>query len=267
MRLRKQLFVYTFANMHVHVGVDIVLCACVSWVLTVSVYMHVWLTPGVNKPETAVPACALPQPHQAPVQPHRLLWPWESLCMRGGRTCPPILEEEVPHGLTAAQQAHRNLPLHLSTELSSPAHMGTHTCKDTRHTQICEYIHTLLQNMCCTHVHTCTCMHFSHTHVCTCVPKVCTHVSTRVHSHACMCTHTHIHACPSWQGQREERDNRKIQKQTTRGHGRKPTWGRRGAGEEGPRRGSKQGQPLCLQPHPPPHLCRERAAHTAPVPE
>lgn len=75
MRLRKQLFVYTCANMHVHVGVDIVLCACVSWVLTVSVYMHVRLTPGVNKPETAVPVCALPRPHQAPLQPHRLLWP------------------------------------------------------------------------------------------------------------------------------------------------------------------------------------------------
>ena len=210
MRLRKQLLVYTCANTHVHVGVDIVLCACVSRVLTVSVYMHVRLTHRVNKPETAAPACALPRPRQAPVQPHRLLWPWESLCVRGGRTCPSILEEEVPHSLTAAQQAHGKLPLYLSTELLSPAHMGTHTCKDTQHTQIHAYTHTLLQNMCCTHVHTCTCMHFTHTSVCICVPMVCTCVSTHVHSHTCMCTHTHIHTCPSWQGQREERNNRKI---------------------------------------------------------
>lgn len=108
----------------------------------------------------------------------------------------------------------------------------THFCK-TCAALVCTHAHDALYTY--TRVHMCA--HGPHTR------------STRVHSQTCMCTHTHIHVCPSWQGQREETDNRKIQNrphEDTAESPRGPAWRRR----EGPRRGSKQGQPLCLQPHP-----------------
>lgn len=232
MRLRKQLLVYTCANTHVHVGVDTVLCACVSRVLTASVYMHVQLTPRVNKPETAVPACALPRPRQAPVQPHRLLWPWESLCVRGGRTGPSILEEEVPHGLTAAQQAHGKLPLHLSTELLSPAHVGTHTCKDTQHTQI----HVYTPHISAKHVlHSCAHMHMHALYTYKCV-HMCTY-GLHVREYTCAFTYMHVHTythtrlpimARAERREKQQKDSKTDHTRTWQKPLMGPVWGRRG---------------------------------------
>lgn len=96
-----------YARTHVGTWEWTRVCVCTSWVLAVSVYTCVQLTPGVSKPvltwardgsARVCPAAA----HQARVQPHRLLRPWESVCALGRGDQPSVLEEEVPRGLAAA---------------------------------------------------------------------------------------------------------------------------------------------------------------------
>lgn len=168
MRLRKQLFVYTCANTHVRVGADIVLCACVSWVLTVSVYVCMtdsWSEQARDgsvrmRPAPATPGtCPAPSPTLAmgiPLHGGR-----ENLPSNSGRKgatwpncCPTGPRKPAPS------------PLNRTTLPSSRGY--TYMQGHTTHTDTCVHPHTSAKHVLhsCAHMHTHALYTYTRVHMC-----------------------------------------------------------------------------------------------------